>query len=37
LFNAAMCDGSVRGISYDIDRIEFQLLGMRADQGSIPN
>lgn len=36
VFYAAMCDGSVRGISYDVDRGEFQLMGMRSDGGAIP-
>jgi prepilin-type N-terminal cleavage/methylation domain-containing protein len=36
VFYAVLCDGSVRGLSYDIDRVEFQLLGMRSDGGSIP-
>jgi prepilin-type N-terminal cleavage/methylation domain-containing protein/prepilin-type processing-associated H-X9-DG protein len=36
VFNAAYCDGSVHGISYDVDAKEFQLLGMRNDGGAIP-
>ena len=35
-FNAVYCDGSVHGISYDIDPVEFQLLGSRNDGGGIP-
>ena len=29
--NAVFCDGSVHGVSYDVDRTAFQLLGSRAD------
>jgi prepilin-type N-terminal cleavage/methylation domain-containing protein len=35
VFNAVYCDGSVRGISYDVDPAEFQLAGMRSDGGGI--
>lgn len=36
VFNAVYCDGSVHAISYDVDGIEYQLLGMRSDGGAIP-
>jgi prepilin-type N-terminal cleavage/methylation domain-containing protein len=36
VFNAVYCDGSVHALSYDIDGVEFQLLGMRSDGGAIP-
>jgi prepilin-type processing-associated H-X9-DG protein len=36
VFNAVYCDGSVHSLSYDIDGVEFQLLGMRSDGGAIP-
>jgi prepilin-type N-terminal cleavage/methylation domain-containing protein len=35
VFNAVMCDGSVRGISYTIEKQTFQFLGNRYDGGSI--
>jgi prepilin-type N-terminal cleavage/methylation domain-containing protein/prepilin-type processing-associated H-X9-DG protein len=34
--NAVYCDGSVQTISYDMDAIAYQLLGMRSDDGVIP-
>jgi prepilin-type N-terminal cleavage/methylation domain-containing protein len=36
IFNSVYCDGSVHSLSYDIDGVEFQLLGMRSDGGAIP-
>jgi len=36
VFNAVYCDGSVHAISYDVDGVEYQLLGMRSDGGAIP-
>jgi len=33
---AVYCDGSVHSISLDIDPIEWQLLGMKSDGGSLP-
>ncbi len=36
VFNAAFCDGSIRALSYDIDPMEFELLGRRADDGVVP-
>jgi prepilin-type N-terminal cleavage/methylation domain-containing protein len=36
VFNAVYCDGSVHSLAYEIDGIEFQLLGMRSDSGAIP-
>lgn len=35
-FYGVMADGSVRGIEYEVDRVAFQLLGMRSDGGAIP-
>lgn len=35
--NFAMCDGSVRAISYSVNPIAFQLLGIRNDGKVIPN
>jgi hypothetical protein len=37
VFNAVYCDGSVHALSYDIDGVEFQLLGMRSDGGALPS
>jgi prepilin-type N-terminal cleavage/methylation domain-containing protein len=36
VFNAVYCDGSVHAIAYEVDGVEFQLLGMRSDGGAIP-
>jgi prepilin-type N-terminal cleavage/methylation domain-containing protein len=36
VFNAVYCDGSVHSIAYEVDGVEFQLLGMRSDGGAIP-
>jgi hypothetical protein len=33
VFNATYCDGSVQGISYDIDQETFELLCRRNDGG----
>jgi prepilin-type N-terminal cleavage/methylation domain-containing protein len=35
VFNVVLCDGSVRAISYNIDKQTFQFLGNKADGGSI--
>ena len=35
-FYAVYCDGHVSIISYDIDPLEYQLLGMRSDGGGLP-
>jgi prepilin-type N-terminal cleavage/methylation domain-containing protein len=35
VFNIVLCDGSIRGISYNIDKTTFQFLGNRYDGGTI--
>lgn len=35
VFNVVLCDGSIRGISYNIDKQTFQFLGNRYDGGSL--
>ncbi len=35
VFNVVLCDGSIRGISYNIDKTTFQFLGNRYDGMSI--
>jgi prepilin-type N-terminal cleavage/methylation domain-containing protein len=37
LFFAVFCDGSVRGLSFDIDAIEFEGLAIRNDEGQVGN
>jgi prepilin-type processing-associated H-X9-DG protein len=34
VFNAVMCDGSVRSLAYDIDIVELELLAVRNDDGA---
>jgi prepilin-type processing-associated H-X9-DG protein len=34
-FNAAMCDGSVQPIAYDIDEVVYRALGSRAAGDSV--
>jgi prepilin-type N-terminal cleavage/methylation domain-containing protein len=36
VFNAVYCDGSVHSIAFEVDGMEFQLLGMRSDGGAKP-
>ena len=35
MFNVVLCDGSVRGISYNIDKQTFVFLGNKSDGATV--